>query len=372
MMLKKITRIIIVYMIIANLLYGWSYDDTTNDYEDYYEQNAPEVRSYLFNTKNHDDFFDDGNFKEIIRFDMIVFVDNEVDDDSKEILYDAIQTIKSYQNSPDEIRVSIIGHTSAITEDENEKCVESGTYAKAICNLFTSCLTKADARKKSKEYASYIERIMHRSGIAKQNTIVDYQSGKDLAYSDNTDKGRDLSNRVMITLYVKERKRRKKRNTIRSNEMYDYDIPEVYIDDQFDEANTFYEEDNNLYQEDENEYLFSEGITTILPVYFQTGSKRIEYDSYPQILELSHYMKDHPEYNIDIIGHTDSVGRARDNFILSQERAKAIKEALIIEGIASQRIKAYGRGESDPIQSNKTQAGRDANRRIEIKIYRAY
>ena len=422
-------------LLISQTLHGWNYEDTEDSYQDKYNKNSQEVRSYLLDERTNDAFFENNNFKEIIRFDMIVFVDNEVDDNSKEILYDAIQKIKSYQNSNNEIRVTVIGHTNAVTEDENEKCVESGTYAKAICNLFTSCLTKADAKRKSKEYADYIAKVMYRSGILKDNTIVDYQSGKDLAYSDNTAKGRDLSNRVMITLYIKAKS--KKVKTLYDE--YDYydnmpikdEIPyketlplktTTYKDNDFVETTYNYNDDFTLKNNDQDEdgvidikdkcertplgvLVDSKGCpydsdkdgisdfqdkcadtptnttvdkygciaknthNTILPVHFKSGSARIEYESYPKLLKLSRYLHKYENYFIDIIGHTDNIGKSQDNLVLSKQRAKAIKNALIVEGIDARRIKAYGKGETEPIQSNNTQEGRDANRRIEIRVF---
>lgn len=430
----KLKISLLSFVLVSQTLYSWSYEDTEEVYENKYTTNSTEIRSYLLDERINDTFFQDNNFKEIIRFDMIVFVDNEVDDDSKEVLYNAIQKIKFYQNSGDEIRVTIIGHTSAITEDENEKCVESGTYAKAICNLFTSCLTKADAKRKSKEYAAYIEKIMSRSGILKRNTIVDYQSGKDLAYSDNTAKGRDLSNRVMITLYVKAKEKSTPYDeydyydNLEPKEKPSYKIADTqdsttYRDNDFEDTVYNYSDDISYASSDRDDdgivdskdkcsatplgvlvdqygcpydsdkdgipdfqdkcsntklnvrvdkygCIIKNTKNTILPVHFRSGSSKIEYESYPKLLKLSRYLHKYQDYRIDIIGHTDDVGREEDNLLLSEQRAKAIKNALIIEGIDARRIKAFGRGESQPIATNNTQEGREANRRIELRVFR--
>lgn len=68
-------------------------------------------------------------------------------------------------------------------------------------------------------------------------------------------------------------------------------------------------------------------------------------------------------------GNTDSIGSTEFNKKLSEMRAKAVRNFLINEGIASNRVKAVGMGESNPIASNNTEMGRQQNRRVEIGIY---
>ena len=69
-----------------------------------------------------------------------------------------------------------------------------------------------------------------------------------------------------------------------------------------------------------------------------------------------------------IIGHTDSVGKDEANQKLSEGRANEVMKDLIERGIAADRIEAEGRGETQPIDTNDTEEGRQNNRRVEIEI----
>ena len=71
---------------------------------------------------------------------------------------------------------------------------------------------------------------------------------------------------------------------------------------------------------------------------------------------------------VEVGGHTDNVGSAASNLKLSQERAEAVKEFLINQGIDSSRIVARGYGQTVPVAENSTPVGRSKNRRTEIRI----
>jgi OOP family OmpA-OmpF porin len=68
------------------------------------------------------------------------------------------------------------------------------------------------------------------------------------------------------------------------------------------------------------------------------------------------------------VGHTDSVGTDTYNQKLSIRRAEAVKAYLVSKGIEANRVYTEGKGESQPIASNKTAAGRLKNRRVEIEV----
>jgi len=75
-----------------------------------------------------------------------------------------------------------------------------------------------------------------------------------------------------------------------------------------------------------------------------------------------------PEANIEIGGHTDSSGNDDYNQRLSQERASSVMNYLISNGIESNRLKAVGYGENNPIADNESTEGMAKNRRIEFNV----
>ena len=69
-----------------------------------------------------------------------------------------------------------------------------------------------------------------------------------------------------------------------------------------------------------------------------------------------------------LVGHTDSVGTAQYNQSLSEKRAQSVANYLVMKGVPSVRVMSAGRGESEPVQPNETDAGRAANRRVEVAV----
>jgi OOP family OmpA-OmpF porin len=78
-------------------------------------------------------------------------------------------------------------------------------------------------------------------------------------------------------------------------------------------------------------------------------------------------LKEHPEVNVDVVGHTDWISTNAYNMKLSQARAETVKKYLVSQGVAADRIAVKWRGEEEPIADNKDAAGRAKNRRVEIK-----
>lgn len=77
-------------------------------------------------------------------------------------------------------------------------------------------------------------------------------------------------------------------------------------------------------------------------------------------------LKSHPDAEVEIQGHTDSVGSDKYNLALSERRANSVKAYLVSQGIAESRITTKGFGESQPIADNGTAKGRAENRRVVI------
>jgi outer membrane protein OmpA-like peptidoglycan-associated protein len=83
---------------------------------------------------------------------------------------------------------------------------------------------------------------------------------------------------------------------------------------------------------------------------------------------LATSLQNHPQTNVLIVGHTDSLGSSAYNHDLSVRRAESVKSYLETVGIAQQRLSVQGKGDAEPIASNSTPEGRSKNRRVEIVI----
>ena len=101
---------------------------------------------------------------------------------------------------------------------------------------------------------------------------------------------------------------------------------------------------------------------------FDTGKYTFRPESYQVLVDILLVMQKFPQSSFVIHGHTDNVGNDAANLKLSHNRANAVMEFLIKNGIAKSRLTARGFGETRPIDTNDTAAGRLKNRRVEIKF----
>ena len=105
-------------------------------------------------------------------------------------------------------------------------------------------------------------------------------------------------------------------------------------------------------------------------IFFETGSSKLKDVSMVEINRLSEILKSQPTLKICIKGHTDKVGSSSANKKLSEDRAKAVYNALATNGIELSRLSYTGVGEANPIDTNDTDAGRKSNRRTEFILIR--
>jgi outer membrane protein OmpA-like peptidoglycan-associated protein len=103
-------------------------------------------------------------------------------------------------------------------------------------------------------------------------------------------------------------------------------------------------------------------------VSFEFDKAELTPDSYIALDDLLTYLERKAALKVEIGGHTDNIGRESKNHELSVLRAKAVAEYLISKGIAKKRISSNGYGSRQPIADNNTEAGREQNRRTEVKI----
>jgi len=103
-----------------------------------------------------------------------------------------------------------------------------------------------------------------------------------------------------------------------------------------------------------------------LDVHFATGKTEILPESQPLIEEAAKMLKARPALRVGVEGHTDNVGTAAANQILSEGRARSVVAALSAAGIDAKRLAAAGFGQTKPVADNRSEEGRAKNRRVEI------
>jgi outer membrane protein OmpA-like peptidoglycan-associated protein len=109
-------------------------------------------------------------------------------------------------------------------------------------------------------------------------------------------------------------------------------------------------------------------IISLSGVFFETGKADLSSAARSRLDTVATALSAHPDQEILVQGFTDAQGDEEKNRMLSQMRAEAVRQYLGERGIPQERLRAVGRGESDPIASNDTPSGRASNRRVEIVL----
>ncbi|MDA8535588.1 OmpA family protein [Flavobacteriales bacterium] len=105
-------------------------------------------------------------------------------------------------------------------------------------------------------------------------------------------------------------------------------------------------------------------------IYFDNNSYELKEITKEVLVEFAKYLEINNSLVIEINGFTDNIGDASDNQILSENRSKAVRDLILLQGISESRISYKGYGESSPKSNNNTEKGRAQNRRTEFRIIR--
>jgi outer membrane protein OmpA-like peptidoglycan-associated protein len=103
-------------------------------------------------------------------------------------------------------------------------------------------------------------------------------------------------------------------------------------------------------------------------ILFDSGKSSFQAQTLPVLQSITSILKEFPTSKFSIEGHTDSDGKDAANQTLSLDRASAVVNYLVENGIDSSRLSSTGFGESKPIDTNKTKAGKANNRRVEVNL----
>ncbi len=109
-------------------------------------------------------------------------------------------------------------------------------------------------------------------------------------------------------------------------------------------------------------------IVNMSDVLFDTGSATLRAPAREKLAKISGIVLAHPGLNLQIEGHTDSVGGDQMNQQLSERRADSVRDFLIAQGVAGSSVTAQGFGKTRPVASNDTAEGRQKNRRVELVV----
>ncbi len=109
-------------------------------------------------------------------------------------------------------------------------------------------------------------------------------------------------------------------------------------------------------------------IVNMSDVLFDTGKYTLKTDTQVTLAKVSGIIQAYPGLTLQVEGYTDSVGADDYNQKLSENRANAVRDFLIKQGVAPGSITATGYGKNDPVADNGTAAGRQQNRRVQLVV----
>lgn len=103
-----------------------------------------------------------------------------------------------------------------------------------------------------------------------------------------------------------------------------------------------------------------------LYINFDTGKASIRPESLAAVGQIAAMLKENPGLRLSVEGHTDDVGDPKSNQTLSEQRARAVVDGIVRQGVDAKRLTATGHGQARPAADNKTEEGRAKNRRVEL------
>ena len=109
-------------------------------------------------------------------------------------------------------------------------------------------------------------------------------------------------------------------------------------------------------------------VISLSDILFDVNQATLRAGAEANVRRIAAILNQYPDYGISVEGHTDSTGPAAYNQQLSERRAQAVRASLIAGGVDAARISAVGYGQTQPIATNETAAGRQQNRRVEVIV----
>ncbi|MBC8033221.1 MAG: OmpA family protein [Chitinophagaceae bacterium] len=104
-------------------------------------------------------------------------------------------------------------------------------------------------------------------------------------------------------------------------------------------------------------------------IFFATGSARLLATSAGALNTIVQILRESPDLELHVEGHTDNTGTAAGNLLLSTQRAQAVATYILKKGILPVRVSSAGSGSEKPMADNDTPQGKAKNRRVELKVH---
>lgn len=321
------------------------FDSNSSDVDGIYNYNYSPNKVASASETN---IFLDGNFDKIHRYKSLYFNGDSLADKSNDDFEKITKQIHSYTDDKSrEIVVSVIGFTQKI-ENENEEIGTDSGYT----NFFQSIaqrdnLNPDNANDDAINFMEIVYKKMLDDNISKEIIYKENRVGKDTLFTEEFSEGRDKNNRVDVAIYVKE--------------ILDPDTDKDGVKDSKDYCP----------QTPLGAHVDKNGCPLImsLDLKFDFDKATIsDKESIENVRKLSDFMKKYPVYHANIIGHTDSTGKAEYNQKLSLRRAEVVNKLIIQDGVEGSRLSYEGRGESEPLFENINPFNRHKNRRTEVEL----
>lgn len=125
---------------------------------------------------------------------------------------------------------------------------------------------------------------------------------------------------------------------------------------------------SNVEDTNESSKIKPNKIYTLNTIRFDFNKTELLETSIKELNQLYKHLEENPNLKIEVYGHTDNTGLDSRNAELSEQRAKAVADYLILKGLSESKITWFGFGSSKPISNNDTEDGRQENRRVEFKL----
>ena len=351
-------------------------------------------------------FFSD-DFEEIIHFEPILFEDDTLSSDGRETLKKITQKVDSYKNGKINFFITVIGHTNATTDDENENKIDSNTYANKIQNIFRDSFDANQSAEQSQSYAEKIKQHLIDNKIDEKIIELEYRKDLDPAFSNETKAGKKLSNRVMISLYIEENLDLDNDGVVNSRDFCPKTKKDMLVDSKgckFKSIILLVENSKKynaieittksgsrvistpkdytllksehdtprLYKsmpDEKMKAIFSDvlegsNVTKFL-LYFNSRDFVNEDKNLFKIIE---FLSTKEDAYIQIIGHTDTKGSSNYNAELAQKRAEAIAQKIKESGVKYLYMDVESYGEYNPAVKTNDGVNEAQNRRVEVLI----